>query len=155
MKTSLIQKLRCPTCRSDLVLVDAESHGEEIETGRLFCQSCQRQYPIRNAIPRFVEDGYAVSFGYQWNRFRQSQLDSYSGLSISRDRFLRQTGWDRAMLQGSEVLDVGCGAGRFAEVALSLGAEVVAVDASSAIDACWQNLRTHGSRCAFPTISPS
>jgi ubiquinone/menaquinone biosynthesis C-methylase UbiE len=38
------------------------------------------------------------------------------------------------------VLDVGCGAGRFAEAALSMGAQVVAVDYSSAVDACWANL---------------
>ncbi len=41
------------------------------------------------------------------------------------------------------VLDVGCGAGRFAEVALSLGAHVFALDYSEAVDACWQNLRSY------------
>jgi SAM-dependent methyltransferase len=40
-------------------------------------------------------------------------------------------------------LDVGCGAGRFAEVALSAGAIVVALDYSSAIDACRLNLGDH------------
>jgi SAM-dependent methyltransferase len=59
---------------------------------------------------------------------------------ISRDRFLRATGWTRDTLAGARVLDVGCGAGRFAEIALSLGASVVAVDYSSAVDACRANL---------------
>jgi len=41
------------------------------------------------------------------------------------------------------VLDIGCGAGRFAEVALGLGAEVFAVDYSTAVDATLENLGNH------------
>ncbi len=41
---------------------------------------------------------------------------------------------------GKLVLDAGCGAGRFAEIALSLGAEVVAIDYSDAVDAAQANL---------------
>jgi hypothetical protein len=94
-----------------------------------------------NGIPRFVPArNYAANFGFQWNRFRRTQLDSGTGLPISRDRFQRATGWSRDTLAGARVLDVGCGAGRFAEVALSLGASVVAIDYSSAVDACRANL---------------
>jgi ubiquinone/menaquinone biosynthesis C-methylase UbiE len=46
-------------------------------------------------------------------------------------------------MNGKWVLDVGCGSGRFAEVALSSGAHVVALDYSSAVDACYTNLRHH------------
>jgi SAM-dependent methyltransferase len=38
------------------------------------------------------------------------------------------------------VLDVGCGSGRFTEIALSTGAQVVALDYSTAVDACYANL---------------
>ena len=41
------------------------------------------------------------------------------------------------------VLDVGCGAGRFAEIALRTGAKVVALDYSTAVDACYANLGHH------------
>lgn len=41
------------------------------------------------------------------------------------------------------MLDVGCGSGRFSEVALAAGAEVVAMDLSSAVDACRNNLGHH------------
>lgn len=44
---------------------------------------------------------------------------------------------------GKTVLDVGCGAGRFAEIALSAGARVVAVDYSTAVSACRANLGQH------------
>jgi SAM-dependent methyltransferase len=42
--------------------------------------------------------------------------------------------------EGRLVLDVGCGAGRFAEVALDAGARVVALDYSNAVDAARLNL---------------
>jgi SAM-dependent methyltransferase len=41
---------------------------------------------------------------------------------------------------GRLVLDLGCGAGRFAEVALRTGSRVVAVDYSNAVNACRRNL---------------
>jgi SAM-dependent methyltransferase len=56
---------------------------------------------------------------------------------------LRQTGWAPDDLIGKLVLDVGCGAGRFAEIALFCGAIVIGLDYSSAVDACWQNLGEH------------
>jgi len=83
---------------------------------------------------------YVSNFGFQWNRFRRTQLDSYTGVGISRDRFLRASGIGPDDLKGKLVLDVGCGAGRFAEVALSLGANVIALDYSAAVHACKTNL---------------
>ena len=44
-------------------------------------------------------------------------------------------------LAGQWVLDAGSGAGRFAEVALQAGAEVIALDYSRAVDACYANLK--------------
>ena len=41
------------------------------------------------------------------------------------------------------MLDAGCGAGRFAEIALQAGAKVVALDYSGAVDACHENLKQH------------
>jgi SAM-dependent methyltransferase len=103
-----------------------------------------QQYPIVNFVPRFVpSSNYAETFGLQWNRFRATQLDSHSGHPISTDRFWKFTGWTPAELAGKRVLDVGCGAGRFTEVALGAGAHVVAIDYSSAVDACWANHRMH------------
>src|SRR4029453_7798451 len=80
-------------------------------------------------------------FGYQWNRYARVQLDSANGTSISEDRFIAVTGWSPNDLAGKMVLDAGAGAGRFTEVAIRWGAEVCAVDLSSAIFAARANVR--------------
>lgn len=85
---------------------------------------------------------YADSFGYQWNLFSREQLDSHTGRPVSENRFRAITGWTPEYLRGKLVLDAGCGAGRFAEVAAGFGARVVAVDLSQAIQACQRNVPT-------------
>jgi len=89
------------------------------------------------------EVDYAESFGEQWQRYRRVQLDSETGKSISRDRLVAGTGWTPDDLRGELVLEVGCGAGRFTEVLLEAGARVVAVDASTAVDACRETCGDH------------
>ena len=117
---------------------------EEVESAWLVTQDAKFRYPIHNGIPRFVaESNYADNFGMQWNHFRQTQLDSYSGVAVSADRFWLATGWSSEAMRGKWVLDIGCGAGRFAEIALKAGANVVALDYSKAVDACYENLKIH------------
>src|SRR5262249_29877700 len=96
---------------------------------------CGASYQVKNGIPRFVgADGYATSFGFQWNTHRKAQLDSCSGVPISADRLFGATGWNRD-LSGECILEAGSGAGRFTEVLLSTGARVFSLDYSSAVDA--------------------
>lgn len=98
-------------------------------------------FPVRGGIPRFVPDtSYADAFGLQWQTYRKTQLDSYSGTTITRDRLRRCLGeelWNT--LAGKQVLECGCGAGRFTEILLERGAVVTSVDLSSAVDANVQN----------------
>jgi 2-polyprenyl-3-methyl-5-hydroxy-6-metoxy-1,4-benzoquinol methylase len=93
--------------------------------------------PIDGGIPRFVQGPtYADAFGAQWKRYRLTQLDSYSKTTISRDRLRRCLGealWSR--LRGANVLECGCGAGRFTEVLLAEGANVTSIDLSAAVEA--------------------
>jgi SAM-dependent methyltransferase len=144
MTPDLLDLLACPDCHGDLAVTVAREDDHGIEIATLRCQSCGQAFPIVSHVPRFVPaDSYANSFGFQWNKFRKTQLDSQSGLPISRDRFFLESRWIPADLDGKRVLDIGCGAGRFAEIALSTGANVVAVDYSSAVDACFANLGPH------------
>ena len=144
MHAALSEILACPDCRGALSLRAAREERGEIESGELLCEACSHSYPIVRFVPRFVPaENYAGNFGFQWTRFRRTQLDSYSGVAVSAERFFRSTGWEAGELNAERVLDVGCGAGRFAEVALSTGAQVVAVDYSAAVDACFDNLGPH------------
>ncbi len=145
MNRELLNIVRSPCCQHSLRLYSAVDEAEDVREGTLTCEHCENVFPIRNYVPRFVApENYAVNFGLQWNRFRQTQLDSHSGAPISYRRFFAESGWSPEELRGKRVLDVGCGAGRFAEIALSCGANVVAVDYSSAVDACLYNLRGRG-----------
>jgi SAM-dependent methyltransferase len=144
VKIELLGLLRCPQTGQHLTLEGCINNGLEIEDGWLVSADGQQRYPVCKGIPRFVpQSNYADNFGIQWNHFRQTQLDSYSGHLISTERFWQATGWYPDSLKGQWLLDAGCGAGRFAEVALQAGAKVVALDYSSAVDACYDNLKHH------------
>lgn len=144
MQIELLELLRCPKTGKRLTLKDPVYCDGQVQTALLVSEDGQYSYPIRDFIPRFVpESNYADNFGMQWNKFSKTQLDSHSGHPISADRFWKATGWKPEDIAGKWVLDVGCGAGRFAEVALKAGANVVALDYSSAIDACFSSLRHH------------
>ena len=147
MRMELLDTLRCPRTHKRLRLENALEKDGRIESGSLTTED-GALYPIERGIPRFVpRDNYASSFGYQWNKFRTTQLDSHTGVPISRDRFYKSTEWSAEGLKGKSVLEVGCGAGRFTEILLSTGAAVVALDYSSAVDACWTN------HCLHPNLS--
>jgi SAM-dependent methyltransferase len=57
---------------------------------------------------------------------------------LSRDRFSKTTGWP-ARMEGERILEAGCGAGRFTQLALDTSADVYAFDLSLAVEAAWRN----------------
>ena len=124
--------LTCPAHTGSPVLLNEASDCYRCPEGCVF--------PIVNGIPRFVStDNYAASFGLQWNSFRRTQLDSFTGTTISRDRLQRIAGGSLDVFRGQDVLEAGCGAGRFTEIMLAAGARVFAADISSAVDANREN----------------
>ena len=136
MKPALLPYLACPDCGSDIRLAASDGLEEgEIRAGLLRCDACSADYPIREFIPRFVPaENYARSFGFQWNTFRETQLDSYWGIDASRQRLFDETRWPPRM-EGELVLEAGSGAGRFTGPAAMTGADIVTIDYSDAIDA--------------------
>src|SRR5574339_753078 len=136
MHLDLMNLLVCPGCRGALTVHAKDGREDDVESGTLTCGACAASYPIVDSVPRFVPpENYSSSFGFQWNRFRRTQLDSVTGQPISRDRFFGQSGWSPAAMDKRWTLDLGCGAGRFAEVALGTGTRLIAVDYSNAVDA--------------------
>jgi uncharacterized protein YbaR (Trm112 family)/ubiquinone/menaquinone biosynthesis C-methylase UbiE len=150
MKTRLLDFLVCPACAGALTCSAGTTHGDEIMTGQLVCQSCNAAYPIRRGIPRLLPETIlaeqqrtAEAFGWEWQEFRQ----------------LHTTGRYREQFQDwihpiqpdffadKVVLDAGCGMGRFAMVSAEFGArEVLAVDVSQAVEAAADNARD------YPTV---
>jgi SAM-dependent methyltransferase len=84
-------------------------------------------------------ENYADSFGFQWQRYARTQLDDATS-DQSDVEFRRKTGLTPEDLKGKLVLDVGCGMGRFADVATRWGAKVVGIDLSAAAEAAQRNL---------------
>ena len=120
----LPSQLRCPVHRAAFSTDALESDQD----GTLRA-SCGCAFPVRKGIPRFVRDEtYADAFGLQWNDYRTTQLDSHTGVAISKERLARCVGGHLEDLRSARVLEVGCGAGRFTEVLLTAGANVFAVD---------------------------
>lgn len=132
-------ELRCPN--HVLPLAPGNSNGFDGPNVLVCSSGCS--VPVVNRIPRFVDSAnYAAAFGLQWNAFRKTQLDSYTGTTIFRDRLMRCLGGTLKSIKGNSVLEVGCGAGPFTEILLSAGARVFAMDLSNAVEANYDN---HGS----------
>lgn len=141
MKTSALRFFVCPACKSDLELRVRSRQGAEVIEGRLACRSCDVHYPVIGGVPRFVQHGaYASSFGYQWNRFRRVQLDSFNRTGESERALEETTGWGEKDYRGRLVLDAGVGAGRFAEIVARKGGEAVGIDLTAAVDAAYSNI---------------
>lgn len=154
MHLRLLDILCCPGCRAALECsADAKSADGEVIRGTLRCDACRSTYPITRGIPRFVAtQQYSGSFGYQWNLFRLEQIDSANRTGLSEKRFYSETGWDDGWMNEKWLLEAGCGAGRFLEVASRSSAEVVGVDLSTAVDGVRETL---GSRCNLHLVQAS
>jgi len=135
MTKEQLQYLVCPDCAEKLTLIRIDERTKNsIKAGLLQCDRCSTKYDIVNHIPRFVSmENYASGFGFQWSKHAKTQHDSYSGTKISENRFFEETKWPRD-LRGETILEVGSGAGRFTEQAVSTGAMVVSIDYSEAVD---------------------
>jgi SAM-dependent methyltransferase len=137
--TGLLALLRCPIWRAPV----------EVSGDRIGC--FDHSFPVMDGIPRLLppdlmaihegaeSDGVRartyLSFGFEWKHFAR-QLPQY------RENFR----WyleplASSPLRGLRVLDAGCGMGRHTVHFLREGVEVVALDASPAIEAAAANGR--------------
>ena len=151
MHRRFLEFLTCPACRGDAPLrADGGADDDEITTGALICERCGAAYPVRDGIPRFVAEDHRDydNFAFQWREWRTVQIDRLSHHDLSERRFLADTRWPPDWLRGRLILDAGCGAGRFADIAALNGATVIACDISTAIDAAHLTLGDHGDQIA-------
>lgn len=116
----------------DVLILDREKKEFISKDGSVF--------KVVNNIPRFVKDeAYAGAFGFQWRKFRKTQLDSHTGTNITETRLKGICKEDLSIFSGQNVLEVGSGAGRFSEILLKYGAKLHSTDLSSAVEANFLN----------------
>lgn len=124
----IVPLLRCPACGSTVTL------GETVE-----CSS-GHVFPIERGVPRLLAELWgdagerelvaetSAAFGDQWTELGEQAGVTQSDLALHLPRSLA--------LQdiSGMVLDAGCGMGRYAALVASLGAKVVGLDVSRAVD---------------------
>ena len=162
MRERLLQWLICPSCGNKLTLEVSCWEGSEIIEGTLCCL-CGQIFSIINGVPRLLcgtlrnrlpelypdffhrhsglldrkviakENGLSQKkkatmnrFGYEWKYFSDYNCDNFKPFIAPLPG---------GFFRGKLGLDVGCGAGRHSRQASKLGAEVIGIDLSQAVDA--------------------
>jgi ubiquinone/menaquinone biosynthesis C-methylase UbiE len=126
------------------------SNGQLLEkNGDGYIDREGNKFPVVDGVLRMVpQNNYTASFGFQWNKFRKTQIDRESrNSSQSRERFFAETGWEHEDLSGKNILEVGSGAGRFSQIVLEhTKGNLYSVDYSDAVTANYKNNGHHGER---------
>lgn len=76
---------------------------------------------------------YSASFGSQWSKYRNVQIDRLNGTRASYKHLLMFCQGDVSFLEGATCLEIGSGAGRFTDYLVDLCGSVVTVDSSHAV----------------------
>lgn len=141
MKKDYLDFMCCPSCKKDLGISGVKDDRNRIKEGQIVCTSCDKEWEIRNYVPRFVDYGkYANSFGEQWKSFAKTQLDS-SKIKESEIRWNSEVNWTQEDLDNKMVIEFGSGAGRFVDIVSRRGAKIaIGVDITDAVDASQNNL---------------
>jgi SAM-dependent methyltransferase/uncharacterized protein YbaR (Trm112 family) len=159
VRQAFAEALRCPACREGLALESRSEDDGRIREGVLRCR-CGQAFPVIAGVPRILPQRLASTLAVDHSDFfgRHADLGSAGeGPPSASLRTLRAFGdeWQRfpellavhgrifdwyfegpeeIPWKGLRVLDAGCGMGRWLHFARSLGADVVGLDFSRAID---------------------
>ena len=116
MKQSTLELLCCPTCKSTLSL-HAEDEQGFISDGDLHCVACERRYPIKGGIVRFIDPqeltGPNRRFERSYNRLAPfySIFTKLSFLPFGGERKARQEILSRMHGHDGRTLEVSIGNG--------------------------------------------
>lgn len=156
MHSSFVHFFVDPETKEPLDLQIIQCHEEFIDVGFLVNNASGKRYPIIRGIPRFVDhdsQNYSSTFGYQWQKWSRVQFEAenigkpmqgHTKLMWEKIVGAEDRGWD---FLGGTFLDIGCGPGRFLDVAVSRGAKVIGVDYSAAVEAARKNFLHNPNVC--------
>jgi SAM-dependent methyltransferase/uncharacterized protein YbaR (Trm112 family) len=165
MRERLLQWLACPSCGGEFTPEASYREYSEIIEGILRCSS-GHIFPIISGVPRLLPDSLCKELPQLYPEFFNRHSDIFVSQVVSKntdlvqemketiDRFSYEwthfSHYDASnfryfiaplpndFFEDRLGLDVGCGAGRHAKQAAELGAEMVCVDLSQAVDAAYQ-----------------
>jgi len=143
MKPDILNVLACTHCGdSPLELEQTSLDDKEVMEGDLQCRRCGMRLAITRGVLRAVEDDdYSDNFSFEWQLHRKTQLDT-PHRTHSQRAFYERTGLTLEDLHGKDVLDVGVGTGRYADIVSRAGGNVVGVDLSFAVETAMDNIGT-------------
>jgi SAM-dependent methyltransferase len=154
MHISFVEYLVDPETKESLELEVTESKGDLVESG--FLKSGANKYPIVRGIPRFVEfksKNYSKSFGYQWHKWPRVQFESdnigkpMEGHTRRMWEIIIGVNENEISLENQTIVDIGCGPGRFIDVARFKGARVIGIDYSNAVEVAKDNFKNDPNVC--------
>lgn len=147
MHISFLPYLADPVTKGPLSLETTRTDGDVVQEGVLHNRATGQKYPIVRGVPRFVDfqnENYSRSFGFQWRKWPKIQFES-ENVGKPMEGYTRRM-WesivgvaDRGDVTEGVVVDVGCGPGRFIDVARAKGAKVIGLDYSVAADVAQAN----------------
>jgi len=116
MKRNSLDLLACPDCHAPLTLHDGTAGP--VESGSLRCERCQKDYPIEQGIPHFVQPEQLTGLNrrfarmydwYSWGYRLFSKIAfAYIGM---REETGRREITDRLEPRGGRVLEISIGPG--------------------------------------------
>ncbi len=146
----LLHLLRCPRDASNLILAaELKSGSLGVVQGLLKCTSCNAEYPIEDGIARLMHGALTREDQHEMatRNLQNTQIPlgpfippPFGWRSLLSDLLEIPPHLDALRPDGSRVLEIGCGDGRFTMLLAQMGATVLAVDFSI------NSLRVLGSR---------
>src|SRR5512139_985490 len=116
MKNTTLELLVCPQCHSRLVLPGNELG--QISSGALSCKTCQKEFPIVQGMPHFIESESLSGFNrrfarmYDWFSWGYALFSkvAFAYIGMSEETGRREI-TDRLDPHGGRVLEVSVGPG--------------------------------------------
>jgi len=125
MRRNSLDLLACPACHAPLTLHDGTA--DRVENGRLRCERCQKDYPIEQGTPYFIQPEQLTGLNRRFSRmydwyswgYRAFSKIAFAYIGMDEERGRREI-TDRLEPRGSPGSSTGRG-GRVLEISIGPG----------------------------------